>query len=42
MFTADNPATGGHVISIRDGGTTADGIKAECARCNYGWQTTGS
>lgn len=41
-FTTDNPATGGHKVAIRDGGTTADGIKPECRRCNYGWQKTGS
>jgi hypothetical protein len=37
-FTEDNPATGGHVKAIRDGGTTADGIEAQCRRCNYGWR----
>lgn len=41
-FTPDNPATGGHVKAMRDGGTTADGIKPECRRCNYGWRRTGS
>lgn len=41
-FTADNPATAGHAKAIRDGGTTADGIHAECRRCNYGWRRTGS
>jgi hypothetical protein len=41
-FTPDNPATGGHVKARRHGGTTADGIKPECQRCNYGWEKTGS
>lgn len=41
-FAADNPATGGHVKARRHGGTTADGIKPECRRCNYGWRKTGS
>lgn len=41
-FTPDNPATGGHALARRHGGTTADGIVAECRRCNYGWETTGS
>lgn len=41
-FTAANPATGGHVVARRHGGTTADGIVAECRRCNYGWERTGS
>src|SRR5690242_15726607 len=36
LFTAANPATGGHRVAIVEGGTTADGIGAECARCNYG------
>ena len=35
-FTAENPATGGHLKAIAAGGTTADGIGAECRRCNYG------
>jgi 5-methylcytosine-specific restriction enzyme A len=35
-FTEDNPATGGHVRAISQGGTAADGIGAECQRCNYG------
>ena len=39
-FTADNPKTGGHVKAIRNGGTTADGIIPQCARCNYGWRRT--
>lgn len=41
-FTPDNPATGGHVKARRLGGTTADGIQAECRRCNMGWQRTGN
>ena len=41
-FTEDNPATGGHVVAVRAGGSTADGIEAECRRCNYGWRRTGS
>jgi hypothetical protein len=41
-FTADNPVTGGHRIARRHGGTTADGIKPECRRCNYGWERSGS
>lgn len=41
-FTEDNPATGGHVVARRHGGTTADGIKPECRRCNYGWERSGS
>lgn len=41
-FTPDNPATGGHTVPQREGGTTAHGIKAECRRCNYGWRKTGT
>jgi hypothetical protein len=41
-FTPDNPATGGHRVAIRHGGTASDGVSAECARCNYGWRKTGS
>ena len=41
-FTVDNPATGGHVVAVREGGTVADGIGAECRRCNFGWRRTGS
>jgi hypothetical protein len=41
-FTEDNPATGGHVVAIRNGGTASDGVKAECRRCNYGWLRSGS
>lgn len=37
-FSDDNPATGGHVVDIRAGGTTADGVVAECRRCNLGWR----
>ncbi len=40
-FTSSNPATGGHVIARRRGGSSADGIVAQCARCNYGWRRTG-
>lgn len=36
-FTPDNPATGGHIKDRRRGGTTKDGIQAECRRCNLGW-----
>jgi hypothetical protein len=42
LFTLDNPATGGHVVARRNGGTTADGLKPECRRCNYGWEKSGS
>jgi len=41
-FTEDNPATGGHLVAIRDGGTLADGIGPHCRRCNYGWRRTGA
>jgi 5-methylcytosine-specific restriction endonuclease McrA len=41
-FTTDNPATGGHVVARRRGGSTSDGIKPECRRCNYGWSRSGS
>lgn len=40
-FTPENPATGGHLIAIRNGGTSADGYQPECRRCNYGWERTG-
>ncbi len=40
-FTASNPATGGHRVAVRRGGRTADGIEAQCRRCNYGWRRTG-
>jgi hypothetical protein len=40
-FTADNPATGGHLKAIRNGGSAGDGIEAQCRRCNYGWRRTG-
>jgi hypothetical protein len=39
-FTADNPATGGHRLARRHGGTTAHGIGPQCRRCNYGWRRT--
>lgn len=42
LFTPDNPATGGHIKARRLGGTTADGIQAECRRCNMGWERTGN
>jgi 5-methylcytosine-specific restriction endonuclease McrA len=42
LFTTENPATGGHVRAIRNGGSTSDGIKPECRRCNYGWSRSGS
>lgn len=40
-FTADNPATGGHIKAVRNGGSVHDGIEAQCRRCNYGWRRTG-
>src|SRR4051794_23156506 len=40
-FTTSNPATGGHRRALRNGGTTSDGIEAQCRRCNYGWRRTG-
>lgn len=40
-YTADNPPTGGHMVPVREGGTTADGVEAQCRRCNYGWRRTG-
>lgn len=40
-FTADNPATGGHKRALRDGGSLAEGIEAQCAKCNLGWRRTG-
>jgi hypothetical protein len=24
--------------AVREGGTVADGVEAECRRCNYGWR----
>lgn len=39
-FTAANPPTGGHRKPISGGGTTADGIFAQCRRCNYGRRPT--
>ena len=39
-FTEDNPATGGHVVDIRHGGTVAHGIVAQCRRDNLGWRRT--
>lgn len=41
-FTAANPATGGHHKAVRRGGTAAEGIGAQCRKCNYGWRATGS
>jgi hypothetical protein len=41
-FAENNPATGGHVVAVRHGGTAADGIEPECRKCNYGWQRTGN
>jgi hypothetical protein len=41
-FTDANPATGGHIVARRRGGTTADGIRPECRRCNYGYQKSGN
>lgn len=41
-FTRANPKTAGHRVALRDGGTLADGIMAECRRCNYGWMRSGS
>lgn len=40
-YTADNPPTGGHAVPARQGGSTADGIEAQCRDCNYGWKRTG-
>ena len=40
-FTLDNPATAGHTTAQRHGGTTDDGLVAQCRRCNYGWRKTG-
>lgn len=40
-FTPANPATGGHSRAVRRGGSTDDGIVAQCRRCNYGWRRTG-
>jgi hypothetical protein len=41
-FTDANPATGGHIVARRRGGTTAGGIRPECRRCNYGYQKSGN
>lgn len=38
-YTADNPATGGHITALRDGGDTT--IEDQCRTCNYGWRRTG-
>lgn len=40
-FTPNNPATGGHVTALREGGSLSDGIVAQCRSCNYGWRRTG-
>ena len=40
-FTEDNPMTGGHKVAIRNGGTSADGLEAQCRRCNYAWRSNG-
>ena len=40
-FTSDNPATGGHLTPLREGGTRDGRIEAQCRRCNYGWRRTG-
>jgi len=40
-FTSSNPATAGHSKAQRLGGTTDDGLVAQCRRCNYGWRKTG-
>lgn len=40
-FTASNPATGGHRRAVRNGGSTDEGIVAQCRECNYGWRRTG-
>lgn len=37
-FTEDNPKTGGHKRDVRRGGTAADGVGAQCRRCNMGWR----
>ena len=36
-FTDANPATRGHRVDVRNGGTPSDGYLAQCRRCNYGW-----
>lgn len=39
-FTSDNPATLGHIIPRRRGGTNdRANLRAECRRCNYGHAT---
>lgn len=41
MFVASGgpyQKTKGHRKDIRKGGTTADGIFPQCAKCNYGWK----
>lgn len=40
-YTESNPPTGGHRVPVREGGTTQDGVVAQCRRCNYGWKKTG-
>lgn len=40
-FTSDNPATGGHLTPLREGGPRDGRIEAQCRRCNYGWRRTG-
>lgn len=40
-FTKWNPKTGGHVKPVRAGGTAADGVVAECRKCNLGWRRDG-
>jgi hypothetical protein len=40
-YTASNPPTGGHAVPVREGGSTQDGVVAQCRRCNYGWKRTG-
>ena len=41
-YTPENPATGGHVVPQREGGSLEDGVVAQCRRCNYGWRRTGT
>lgn len=41
LFSPENPATGGHVDPLRDGGTLAGGLAPQCRACNYGWRRSG-
>lgn len=40
-YAPSNPPTAGHKVPVREGGTLADGLQAQCRRCNYGWKRTG-